>query len=311
MGEASDNLAPAEKDETESEQRKFIIFAIPKSFGKDVAVDVTQRNAIRTWKSVADDVLIFGDDPGVEDTAIEFGCKAFPEVSKNDYGTPLLSSVFKRVQEYRNNEVLVYVNSDIMLGESFKSGLNFMAFNASSPEKWMMVGKRLDINYNRQLDFKLPMDKETEVNLTAVSTLHGPSGIDYFCFPSTCTIEMPDLAVGRPTWDNWLLAEMRRQKIPVIDGTEVMNVFHQNHLPAYKSYSKEAVLNRHISRSFLGGNLDTINNSTHYLTDFNGQLQLVKSKKAALHNNVISSMMLRIKRTIQHFVGMLVSTKFI
>jgi hypothetical protein len=40
---------------------------------------------------------------------------------------------------------------------------------------------------------------------------------------------MPDFAVGRTAWDNWLVYKARYLKIPVIDATDVVLAIHQKH----------------------------------------------------------------------------------
>ena len=40
---------------------------------------------------------------------------------------------------------------------------------------------------------------------------------------------IPKFAIGRWGWDNWLIWNMRRKGIPIIDGTNMIDVIHQNH----------------------------------------------------------------------------------
>jgi hypothetical protein len=54
------------------------------------------------------------------------------------------------------------------------------------------------------------------------------SGLDYFVFRRG-GVEMRAFAVGRPGWDNWLIYDMRRKGIPVIDATGTIEAVHQNH----------------------------------------------------------------------------------
>ena len=54
--------------------------------------------------------------------------------------------------------------------------------------------------------------------------------MDYFVFPKNAGLhELPAFAVGRPAWDNWLVYQAPRRRIPVIDATQATTVFHQNH----------------------------------------------------------------------------------
>ncbi len=40
---------------------------------------------------------------------------------------------------------------------------------------------------------------------------------------------MPDFAIGRAGWDNWMIYHARQQGWPVIDGTPAVMIMHQNH----------------------------------------------------------------------------------
>src|SRR6185369_4782589 len=44
---------------------------------------------------------------------------------------------------------------------------------------------------------------------------------------------LPPFAVGRLTWDNWLLYEAKRREIPLIDASRVVLAIHQNHNYSY------------------------------------------------------------------------------
>jgi hypothetical protein len=40
---------------------------------------------------------------------------------------------------------------------------------------------------------------------------------------------MPDFAIGRAGWDNWMIYYAHKQGYPVIDGTADIMIIHQNH----------------------------------------------------------------------------------
>jgi hypothetical protein len=56
-----------------------------------------------------------------------------------------------------------------------------------------------------------------------------PSGSDYFLFPHDLFSEIPDFAIGRAGWDNWMIFHARQQGWPVIDATPSILVIHQDH----------------------------------------------------------------------------------
>ena len=48
-------------------------------------------------------------------------------------------------------------------------------------------------------------------------------------FPKTIFNQIPDFAIGRTSWDNWLVYNARLNKHPVINGTQSIDIIHQNH----------------------------------------------------------------------------------
>ena len=70
------------------------IFTVPKPF--DGHIGIIQRNAIQSWRCLrpACEVILCGDEPGTAETAAALGTDRIPAVDRNEFGTPLLSSVF-------------------------------------------------------------------------------------------------------------------------------------------------------------------------------------------------------------------------
>ena len=62
-----------------------------------------------------------------------------------------------------------------------------------------------------------------------MSTRHACTGIDYFVFSKTTFGKLPDFIIGRPGFDNWIIWNARSRFLPIVDATEIVQVFHQNH----------------------------------------------------------------------------------
>ena len=91
------------------------VFSAPKPF-TDPHIAVIQRNAIRSWMLLPDtEVFIVGDEPGLAEIAGELGLLHLPEVTRNDQGTPLVSSIFALARQHSSSACLAYVNADIIL----------------------------------------------------------------------------------------------------------------------------------------------------------------------------------------------------
>ncbi len=201
------------------------IFSTPKPFTGDIRTQ--QTNAIKSWAALKPscDIILFGDEDGTAEICAKLGIKQIAAVERNEYGTPLISSMFKIAQEMAGNELVCYVNADIILMSDFMQAIRQVQI-----KPFLMVGQRRDIDLNETLDFqKADWEAKLKIRVDNEGRLHGVTGIDYFVFPKGLYDNMPPLAVGRPGWDNWLIYHTRLRKIPVIDATAMITVVHQNH----------------------------------------------------------------------------------
>lgn len=222
------------------------IFSIPKTFsGK---IKIIQRNAIQSWLKLLPkpEVVLLGDDEGVAEAAGEFGILHIPDVKRNEFGTPLLSSAFNIVKKTAKSDILVYINSDIILMSDF-----IPAVKKINLDLFLMNGRRRDIDITKPIDFNdVNWEKELLEEVENRGVLHGYSGIDYFVFPRNLPCDLPDFAVGRPGWDNWFVYRAKSLKIPVIDATAAITAVHQNHESIYKNKIKENKRNLDLTGGF-------------------------------------------------------------
>jgi hypothetical protein len=201
------------------------IFSIPKPF-KD-HIKVIQRNAIKSWTLLPGiEVILFGDDEGTALIATEFSVNHVPDVARNEYGTPLLSDMFARAQQMAANDIICYVNCDIILMSDFVAAVQKIA---SLKKRFLMVGRRWNVDITEPLDFGQGWEDRLRARVRRTGELYTPSGIDYFVFPRNMLGEMPPFAVGRPTWDNWTIYRARSLRASVVDATKAIMCVHQNH----------------------------------------------------------------------------------
>lgn len=198
---------------------------VPKAFlGK---INVIQRNAIRSWMRLEckAEIILFGDDPGVSETAREFGVRHIAGVAKNEYGTPLVSDLLATLQRETQTEWVCYINADIILMSDFAEALSHVT---SRPG--LAVGQRWDMEIENELNLQdSAWEKRLRERIKAEGRLHGKTGIDYFIFPRGLYEQIPPFAVGRTVWDNWLIYRAWAKKVPVIDLTPSVMAIHQNH----------------------------------------------------------------------------------
>jgi len=212
------------------------IFSIPKPFRAHIAT--IQDNAIASWSHLVPDcqIILLGDEEGVELAATKFGVDHVPDVECNEYGTPLLSSAFKIAQETAEYPIVCYVNADIIFIEDMPATVNRIGL-----PNFLLVGKRTDLEIGDSIDFETPgWEGDLRQRTTQYGILHEPDAIDYFIFPRG-QVKMLPFPVGRVMWDNWLIFHTRCQKIPVIDATQQILAIHQNHDYAHIEGGKRTV----------------------------------------------------------------------
>lgn len=244
------------------------IFSVPKPFVANVGI--IQRNAIRSWARLHRnvEVVLCGDEPGTEEMAAEVDAKYVPQVVRNEYGTPLLNSVFEQAERASKTRVMCYANADIILMNDFLAAIQRIAF-----AKFLMVGQRWDIDITEAWNFEHPDSERQLRSLVAIrGRLHPPLGSDYFVFPKNSGLStLPPFVVGRPKWDNWFIYHARRQGVPVIDATRVTTVVHQNHgydhVPSRREDRWEGP-EADWNRGLVGGwdHVYNLNDATHVLT---------------------------------------------
>jgi hypothetical protein len=201
------------------------IFTIPKPFVGHIGV--IQRNAIISWLALtpACEIILFGDEPGIREIALEFNITHVPEIRKTQYGTPYLDDVFNQSQQIAHHNVVCYCNADIIF---FNDILD--AVKKIPQKEYLMVGERWDVDVITPIDTtRENWSKEFFTYAQEHHTLLDFMGMDYFIFPKGMLLTMLPFAVGRRGWDNWLIYHVRKREIPVIDATPVVHVVHQNH----------------------------------------------------------------------------------
>ncbi|GAB4525734.1 MAG: hypothetical protein Fur0018_10570 [Anaerolineales bacterium] len=202
------------------------LFTSPKPF-TNPHIATIQRNAIRNWLSLEGvDVLLVGDEPGLAEVAAEFGVPHLKDVQRNAWGTPLIPSLFALARQHSRAPLLAYVNADMLFLPDFVRAAQTVAAQA---ENFLLVGQRWDLDVTARLDFSPGWEARLRERVAREGRLHPPAGSDYFVFPRDAFSEMPDFAIGRAGWDNWMIYRARTLGWPVVDGTPSVLAIHQNH----------------------------------------------------------------------------------
>ncbi len=200
------------------------LFAIPKGFRGEF--DQIQRNAITSWTLLEPkpEIILLGDDEGTAEVAKEFGVKHVSGVERNDYGTPLLSSLFEIAQRVGAGSLFAYVNADIILLDDFMKTIQQIPF-----QRFMLTGQRWNLDFNEAIAPNPGWTEQLRHRAMTLGALEGPQAMDYFVFTRNTYTHIPPFAIGRLCWDNWMVYSALNLNIPLVDATEAIVAVHQNH----------------------------------------------------------------------------------
>ncbi len=227
----------------------------------DPHTDLIQRNAIRSWQQLPEvEIILFSNDDYAIDLSIEMGLRCEP-VAQNTHGTPLFSDILMSGQRKAAFESICYTNSDIILTPSFIHSID-RVFSWRSPA--LILGARTDFRIEEEINFHADwlgaLERQVDLN-----GQHMTMGIDYFVFRRGMFRYIPPFALGRTTFDNWIIWKSRATGIPVIDVSGAVLAVHQDHPSRWEEIvdSIEAEENRNLAGRWKSS--FTIGDATHRL----------------------------------------------
>ena len=171
-------------------------------------------------------VILFGDEGGTPQALRIPDVELVSEVGTNSFGTPLVSSMFAQADRLATSEVLAFVSADIILTHATMEAAR-IAMDWS--RRFLLVAQRHDVDVRRLLDFDERWEERWAAETVAHGKLHSPGAVDLFMYPRGQYEHMPPFAIGRTSYDNWLLWNTVVSGIPLIDATGFVTLIHQNH----------------------------------------------------------------------------------
>ena len=243
------------------------LFSAPKPF-TNPHIALIQRNAIKSWTLLPDvKVLLLGEEQGLAEAARDLSVKHIQTVERNANGTPLISSMFQLARENSHSDLLCIINADMILMPDF---IEAARGAHSIREKFVLLSQRWDLDVTQPLEFTAGWQDRLSSVVHRNGSLHRPAGSDFFLFPLSCYIDIPDFTIGRAGWDNWMIYKARKEKWTVIDCTPSVMIIHQNHdyshLPGGKPHYEHPDTNENIRLAGGEANIRyTILDATHQL----------------------------------------------
>jgi hypothetical protein len=259
------------------------LFSAPKPFRGHIKV--IQENALQSWVRLAPpcEIILFGDEEGIAETAVYFGARHVPDIARNEYGTPLLDDLFLKAKKKANGEIMCYINADIILMSDFMKAVE-VARKGGNP--FLMVGRRWDFDVEVPLDFSRPeWEKHFRHSVYQAGQSMPANMIDYFVFLRGFYTDLLPFAIGRTTYDNWLLWKARSMGASIIDASERVMAVHQNHDYSHHTGGKNGLysgVEAQRNRQLKGGwhHFFTLDDASHHLTSSGIKLHLSRRRLA-------------------------------
>jgi hypothetical protein len=201
------------------------ILSIPKAFRGHVAK--IQRNAFRSWTllSPTPEIIIVGDDEGAAEACSDFGLRHFPNVERSEYGTPMVDSLLRIGQAHASYPIICLVNADVILTNDIFNAVTQVA-PLFKGQPFLLIGSKFDIDSFDPAEFGKPGWQDS---LRSRCALEGerPDAFEYFIFPKSLQWGLPPFPMRG--FDNLLVHRARQMNIPVVDCSDVITSFHQQH----------------------------------------------------------------------------------
>ncbi|GAB4499833.1 MAG: hypothetical protein OHK0052_15410 [Anaerolineales bacterium] len=242
------------------------LFTAPKPF-TNPHIATIQRNAIRNWQQLDGvQILLIGDESGMAQAAAELGVTHLPDVARTPQGTPLIPAIFSLARQHARAPILAYVNADMLFLPDFVQAAQTLAGLA---ESFLGVGQRWDLDVTETLSFPNEWARQLRERVNTSGRLHPPAGSDYFIFPRHLFDQIPQFAIGRAGWDNWMIYHAHARGFPVVDCTPSVLAIHQNHdyshLPGGKPHYDHEESRRNIELAGGEKRMYRITETTHRL----------------------------------------------
>lgn len=183
---------------------------------------VHQTNAVKSWMQMGREIILYGEEAKSLAGELDLPCH---EGVDRESGIPNLESLFKLAQRDASNELIGYMNADVVIVEGLAEAVEKVA--ASLPS-FLIVCRRWDIDLDETLDFKKDWRAFVKRRIAEANALHSDCSSDLFLFKKPLWDLLP-FTPGRPSWDNWMFFRACETNLPVVDVTPAVVMAHPNH----------------------------------------------------------------------------------
>ena len=229
-----------------------------------------QKTAIASWRRVfpCANIYIYGHKSGMSSITKKFRIqwlKPKTRLQKKDK----ISDIFKSIHSKNKNNLVLYINSDIILDQNAEKTVNFLS-NRAGP--WVGSGRRICLPEWQGREIVSAHRLRNRLKKLMPFARWGESySMDLFIFREISFRGMPEFFCGHCGWDNWIIYDSRMKDIQVIDLSNSINIFHFDHFNCkdsngQKSYVRNAKYEAlNLKKIQSHDRLFHLGHATHYL----------------------------------------------
>lgn len=214
------------------QETRLTLFAVPKAFRGHT--DIIQRNAITSWTRLnpRPDIILLGNDEGTREVALELGVRHMPDITTNQFKTPLVNSIFELAERNSGTPWLAYLNADCILADDFSQALILLGREISrlGTDKFFLSSQRIELDIKNPIDFDgINWAHDLDELVREKGVLDYKAAVEMFFFSRGLFTDIPPFAVGRTVWDNWLVWAAENAGATMIDASPAFRIIHQCH----------------------------------------------------------------------------------
>lgn len=220
------------------------------SFNSSMEKFYLYNNTLMNWMLMKPKVvlILFSDDASSKKHAKKLGWDLTLDIGlKACNGTPVLKDMFLTAQSHVNSKFYAYANADILFNRGLMLTLDALASNIGLNKKpFLLTGKRSDLLLNKHKITSIVGNKELD-NAFMKSLISYGYAEDYFVVSKVFPWKIfPNLVIGRPMVDNYLVFITRRNRINTIDASATIGAIHQktNSRKKIVSYCNKDILGK-------------------------------------------------------------------
>lgn len=279
----------------------LVFFTLKDFHGPDAVI---QELSVKSWQDAGARLAILGPGAGVPEAAARLGIPHHPDISTRPDGRPRIDDLFRVAHQLARGEPYAYVNSDIYLTNPARLAETETVL--SQLPSYLAVARRWELRLDPQ--FVTTLSDAQIRSMRPDDLRRGPDeAIDFFLLDGRHAPSIPQFAVGRAGWDNWMIHDARLRCIPVVDLSHELQLIHLDVAPGWAEGKRapsdpETRRNRQLAG---WAQLLTLDNATHLIKEGRIRRKLTWSPvthlRARVDRSAAARLLLRLGRRIVRF----------